>query len=388
LYEKGLAQVLGLNFQKKDIPGGQLMIVESAAAGFPMAVAHCHKYGLKYGLRRRFETAFKMLVTIEKQTHYHWSQYLLGVCYDNGDGTKKNYTKAVEWYSKSSEQKNPVAMNNLGDCYSNGQGCDQNEKKGFEWYEKSANLGCSAAMTNVGMCYQFASGVTKDLNKATEWYTQAIGQRAVKAQQELDNMNRFNTVSFSVEINQNTQRVTVFKHTLQTGSTITTTLNSDHESFDIRIHELFGSSVGSKRGRLSSLSSLRTTKRQKKDQSTVTEHSDQWLFEEGRASWYGSDFKEKDKKRGRLMIEASASAGFPMAVAYCHYQGWNGLKQDYKKAFDEFVKIEKDTNGYHDAQFMIGVCYQYGHGTEKDIIRAAEWYAKSTGKETVAPWSI
>ena len=47
------------------------------------------------------------------------------------------------------------------------------------------------------------------------------------------------------------------------------------------------------------------------------------------------------------MIEASASAGFPMALAFCHYQGWNGFDYDDKKAFDEVVKIEKDTNGYH-----------------------------------------
>ena len=107
-------------------------------------------------------------------------------------------------------------------------------------------------------------------------------------------------------------------------------------------------------------------------------HPGQWLFEEGRAYWFGHDFKKKDTTRGQLMIEASASAGFPMAVAYCHYQGWNGLNEDEKKAFDEFVKIEKDTNGYHDAQFMIGVCYYYGYGIEKDIIRAAEWYTKST----------
>ena len=75
-------------------------------------------------------------------------------------------------------------------------------------------------------------------------------------------------------------------------------------------------------------------------------HPGQWLFEEGLAYWYGSDFKIEDDKRGQLMIEASASAGFPMAVAYCHWQGWNGLNEDNKKAFDEFVKIEKDMNGH------------------------------------------
>ena len=200
LYEKGLAQVLGLNFQKKDIPGGQLMIVESAAAGFPMAVAHCHLYGLKLGLKqgkkrkretdmnykkRREMTAFKMLVTIEKEAHYHWSQYSLGVCYDNGYGTKKNYTKAVEWYSKSSEQKNPVAMNNLAGCYQHGEGVDEDYTKTFEWYEKSANLGCSGAMTNVGISYEVGEGVTKDLNKAKEWYTKGAAQGNADSQKHL-----------------------------------------------------------------------------------------------------------------------------------------------------------------------------------------------------------
>ena len=190
LYEKGLAQVFGMDFQNKDIPGGQLMIVESAAAGFPMAVAHCHLFGL----RRRFKTAFKMLVTIEKEAHYHWSQFFLGVCYDKGYGTKKNYTKAVEWYSKSSEQKNPVAMNNLAACYQHGEGVDEDKTKGFELYEQSALLGCSSAMTNVGECYedgrwQDGEGVTKDLNKAKEWYTKGAAQGNADSQNKLDALN-------------------------------------------------------------------------------------------------------------------------------------------------------------------------------------------------------
>ena len=78
----------------------------------------------------------------------------------------------------------------------------------------------------------------------------------------------------------------------------------------------------------------------------MIDHPGQWLFEEGNAYYFRFDFK-KDETRGQLMIEASASAGFPMAVAFCHYQGWNGFDYDDKKAFDEVVKIEKDTNGYH-----------------------------------------
>ena len=104
----------------------------------------------------------------------------------------------------------------------------------------------------------------------------------------------------------------------------------------------------------------------------MAEHPGQWLFEEGMAYYHGFDFKKEDTKRGQLMIEASASSGFPMAVAYCHYQGWNGMQQDRKKAFDMFVKIEQDTNGYHWAQFLVGSCYHFGLGTNENDSKAVE----------------
>ena len=108
-------------------------------------------------------------------------------------------------------------------------------------------------------------------------------------------------------------------------------------------------------------------------------HPGQWLYEEGRAYWCGSDFKKIDLERGQLMIEASASSGFPLAVAYCHYRGWNGLKEDEKKAFDMFVKIEKETNGYHWAQFLLAECYEYGgYGVDKNDKKTFEYYSLKT----------
>ena len=106
-------------------------------------------------------------------------------------------------------------------------------------------------------------------------------------------------------------------------------------------------------------------------------HPGQWLYEEGMVYWHGLDFKMRDVERGQLMIEASASAGFPMAVAHCHYHGWNGLKEDEKKAFDMCVKIEKETNGYHCAQNMVGICYFFGLGVAKNVKKAFEYYSLS-----------
>jgi uncharacterized protein len=97
-------------------------------------------------------------------------------------------TKAVEWYAKSTEQDNSVAMNNLGYCYHLGIGVDEDKTKAFElyMYEQSALLGNSAAMFNVGVCYEDGEGVTIDMNKAKEWYTKATAQGNTNAQTQLD----------------------------------------------------------------------------------------------------------------------------------------------------------------------------------------------------------
>jgi len=121
----------------------------------------------------------------------------------------------------------------------------------------------------------------------------------------------------------------------------------NEESCSSSLSSSSSSSVGSKRGRSSSSSPPlhqhvdRNVKRIK-----MINHPGQWLFEEGYAYCCGNYFKKMDKQRGQLVAQASAAAGFPMTVADCHYMGWNGLDQDNKKAFDEFVKIEKDMNGH------------------------------------------
>ena len=107
-------------------------------------------------------------------------------------------------------------------------------------------------------------------------------------------------------------------------------------------------------------------------------HPGQWLWEEGQVYYHGLGFRKKDRERGMSMIEASASSGFPMAVAYCHFNGRNGLNKDVKKAFDMCVKIEKETNGYHWAQELLGVCYRHGSGVGKDDKKKFEYFSMSS----------
>ena len=161
----------------------------SASSGFSMAVAQCHFFGWN-GLKEDKKKAFDMCVKIEKKTNgYHWTQYILGICYQHGLGVGKDAKKSFEYFSLSTEQGNSSAMVGLASCYDRGLGTDKNRSTAFEWYEKSANLGYCTGMCSVGVYYYNGTGVTKDLNKAREWYTKALAQGFTAAQTRLDKLN-------------------------------------------------------------------------------------------------------------------------------------------------------------------------------------------------------
>ena len=206
LFELGMAYLYGSDFKKKDFDRGQTMVEASASFDFPMAIAECHYWGW-YGLEEDDKKAFENYLKIEKDTNgYHWAQFMIGFCYEDGIGTDRDENKAFEFHTKSARQGNSDAMNHLGACYRHGNGCDQSDTKAFEWYTKSAEqghiqamiglaecyengygcdrdqkksfelfqagakLGASWSMYVVGLYYEHGTGVAKNLNKAREWY--------------------------------------------------------------------------------------------------------------------------------------------------------------------------------------------------------------------------
>ena len=73
--------------------------------------------------------------------------------YDNGQGVKQDYFKAVEWYQKAAEQGLAHAQYNLGVMYEEGRGVKQDYIKAVEWWQKAAEQGHSYAQNNLGNMY-------------------------------------------------------------------------------------------------------------------------------------------------------------------------------------------------------------------------------------------
>jgi TPR repeat protein len=114
------------------------------------------------------------------------AQLKAGYTYENGVYLPQDYTKAVEWWTKSAEQGNTEAQSRLGFYYDNGKGVPKDHAKAFEWYSKAAEQGDAFAQCKIGRHYSEGEGVTQDLAKAAEWYQKAADQGDSMAKYYLD----------------------------------------------------------------------------------------------------------------------------------------------------------------------------------------------------------
>ena len=91
---------------------------------------------------------------------------LLGNFYYEGRLVEENLKKALEFYRKAAELKNPTAFVNLGKVYEGEKNFDQ----AFKFYNSAAKLGNQTAMIEIYLMYKEGRGVQKNKNQANFWY--------------------------------------------------------------------------------------------------------------------------------------------------------------------------------------------------------------------------
>ena len=132
-----------------------------------------YKKGIKAYNEHRYEDAVKYL-QIASNHGNDKAQLLLGICYFNGDGVKKDPDEAVKWFRRSAEQNNPEGQYKLGLCYLLGVGVRQRGNEAIYWLEKAAEQGLFEAMEQLSDCYLKGIGVEKDYDKADKWLNKQI----------------------------------------------------------------------------------------------------------------------------------------------------------------------------------------------------------------------
>lgn len=150
----------------------------------PSAAQSLYKRGCLRYSKKDYAEAVRLFTQAAQQKHTG-AQYLLGLCYDLGQGVKVNRETAFAWYCKAANQGHAPAQNNVGLCFQHGYGTRKDASRAYEWYSKAAVQGYAAAQNNLGLCYQEAQGVGKDDIKAFEWYRKAALQQYAEAQYRL-----------------------------------------------------------------------------------------------------------------------------------------------------------------------------------------------------------
>ena len=112
-------------------------------------------------------------------------QKVLGFCFSEGIGTKRDFAEGTKWYRKAAEQGDAGAQSNLGNCYFNGDGVEQDFKEAVKWYREAAEQGDANAQHNLGVCYEYGNAIAIDKQKAAEWYRKSAEQGHVVAQDRL-----------------------------------------------------------------------------------------------------------------------------------------------------------------------------------------------------------
>jgi TPR repeat protein len=248
------------------------------------------------------------------------AQSILGFRYETGDGVLQDYTKAVQWYTKSAGQGDIVAQYNLALHFHDGLGVAQDYAEAAMWYRKVADQGFGAAQINLGNCYHNGQGVTQDDAEAVKWFRKAADQGYAKAQ--------FN-LGFCYDDGQGV--------TQDYAEAVKWYRKAADQGFPDAQFELA------------------------------------FCYDNGQG--VTQDYAEAVKWYRRAADQGYAGAQILLGNCYHHGQG---VTQDDAEAVKWYRKAADQ--GVAEAQFNLGICYYKGEGVTQDYVEAYQWLNLSAAK--------
>ncbi|KAK9767910.1 hypothetical protein K7432_001890 [Basidiobolus ranarum] len=173
---------------------------------FPEAqffLANC--YGTAaLGVSVDHEKAFNLYVQASKQNHPS-ATYRAAVCYEVGAGTKRDYSRAVQFFRKAAILGETAAMYKLGMTLLKGLlNQNPNPREAITWLKRAASSADAEnphALHELGICYEKEGipSIIPDESYARELYTQAAQLGYAPSQFKLGSSYEYGTISCPVD---------------------------------------------------------------------------------------------------------------------------------------------------------------------------------------------
>ena len=261
----------------------------------------------------------------------------------------QNKEEAFKWYLKAAEQGFTSAQNMIYYMLSAGDGTEIDKEKAFFWAEKSALSGDAAGQFNLGKSYLNGDGVKKNPQKGAEWVLKAAAQGMPYAQGEAASLYREGDV-----LTHDPQKALYW-------ASCSADNNSGKGFYELA--RLYESGVGVPRN---------IPKSKKLYQNALEKGYNE---AHGRLASvflklknYGKAFEYA--KQGHELNDCYSTA----LLGYCYFWGY-GVERDLKKA--KQLYLESAAKNESTAQFRMGVIFFTGQGEGQNDETAFKWFTQA-----------
>ncbi len=355
------------------------------------------------GVPQSYEEAVKWYRLAANQGNAR-AQYILALCHANDKDMAQSYEEAAKWWTLAANQGNARAQYNLGVYYAKGQGVPQDYKEAVKWYRLAADQGYADAQYNLGVCYAKGQGVLQDYEEASKWWTLAANQGHADAQYDLG-------VCYAkgLELPQSYEEASKWWK-------LAANQGLADAQYDLGFCYAKGQGVSQDYEEASKWWKLAANQGNAEAQYNLAlcynkgqgvpqsyEETVKWYrlsAEQGHAGaqnnlgvcYYNGLGLPQSYEEAVKWWTLSANHGLPIAqynLDVC-YENGQGIPQIYEETiqlernigkkesqyYDERAKLLKSAadQGYADAQYNLGVCYENGKGVPQSYEEAVKWY--------------
>ena len=152
--------------------------IESFCSTFSeCSAATQNKLAIKFAALNQKQKAF-MLFSLASEKGHPPAQFNLGLCYEHGRGTKRDLSKAAEFYRHAAAQGHGGSLYNLAlFCLEGIGGVPEDKQRSLELLDAAAQTGLTKAQRYLGLHYADESSVHQDYPKAFSYLQMAATKK-------------------------------------------------------------------------------------------------------------------------------------------------------------------------------------------------------------------
>lgn len=168
------------------IPGGLKKTKEGAYEGnrtdqYNLAIYYLHE--------GRGDDAFEWFQKSAHKGHAR-AQHNLGVLYQKGVGSPRDFQKARHWIERAAKQGIPEAQLEMGLLYYWGRGVPKNPQEAAKWFRVSGRAGLAASLSSLGSLHFRGKDFPKNPVKALAYYHMGLKAGDSKAKRWVDYLSK------------------------------------------------------------------------------------------------------------------------------------------------------------------------------------------------------